>query len=158
MTHPRRAEAPPQFITVLTCREADLVFEVLQAAACGNRRRLPPGIAAIDDIHAVMRGGMAFFVAYRGRQAGDTRPVGTIGYRWERGTLRIVHVAVKPEARGTGVARRLVQAVEAVGAALGSTALSATVGTELDHDRLFARFGFQPTGEGERRPMVKPLA
>ena len=159
MMHPNRAdERSHSFITVLTCRDAELVFDVFHDAADGNRRRLPPGIAAVEDVRAVIRGGMAFFLAYRGRAAGDARPVGAIGYRWERGTLRITHVAVKAEARGSGVARRLVQAVEAVGTALGSTTISATVGRELDHDRLFERFGFQPAGEGDRLPMVKPLA
>lgn len=158
MMHPNRADVRQQFITVLTCREADTVYEVFRSASDGNRRRLPLGITDVDDLRAVMRGGMAFFVAYRGRQAGDTQPVGAIGYRWERGTLRITHVAVKAEARGTGVARRLVQAVEAVGTALGSTTISATVGRELDHDRLFAHFGFQAAGEGDRLPMVKLLA
>ncbi len=158
MMHPNRADVSQRFITVLTCREAEVVFEVFRAAADGNRRRLPPGITGVDDVRAVMRGGMAFFVAFRGRQAGDSQPVGAIGYRWERGTLRITHVAVKAEARSTGVARRLVQAVEAVGTALGSTNISATVGRELDHNRLFERFGFHQTGEGDRLPMVKHLA
>lgn len=157
MMHPHRADDRAQFITVLTCREPEVVFDVFYAAADGNRRRLPPGIMGTDDVRAVMRGGMAFFVAFRGRQSADTQPVGAIGYRWERGTLRITHVAVKAEARSTGVARRLVQAVEAVGAALGSTTISATVGRELDHNRLFERFGFQPAGEGDRLPMIKPL-
>jgi GNAT superfamily N-acetyltransferase len=157
MTYPNRAERQQSLITVMTCREAEVVFEVFRSAAEGNRRSLPPGIAAVEDVRAVMRGGMAFFVAYRGRLAGDARPVGAIGYRWERGSLRIMHVAVKEEARGAGVARRLVQAVEAVGFALGSTAVSATVGVENDHHRLFERFGYRASGEGERLPMHKPL-
>ena len=156
--HPHRADERQQsFITVLTSRDAEVVFDVFKSAAGDNRRRLPPGIVAAEDVLAVMRGGMAFFVAYQGRLTGENQPVGAIGYRWERGTLRITHVAVRLEARGTGVARRLVQAVEAVATALGSQSVSAIVGRELEHDRLFHSFGFRPIGEGERLPMVKSL-
>lgn len=155
MMHPTAGTTP--MITVMTSRDADLVFEVFRHAAEGNRRSLPPGISATEDVLAVMRGGVAFFVAYRGQLRGEARPVGAIGYRLERGTLRIVHVAVKEEARGGGVARRLVQAVEAVGSALGSTAAAATVGRENNYHQLFERFGYQATGDGERLPMTKPL-
>ncbi len=154
--HPTAGSTP--LLTVMTCRDAETIFDVFKAAAEGNRRSLPPGISAADDVRAVMRGGVAFFVAYRGQLRGEASPVGAIGYRWERGTLRIVHVGVKEEARGGGVAKRLVQAVEAVGAALGSTSVSAAVPQEYDHHKLFERFGYQVTGEGERLPMTKALA
>ena len=67
-------------------------------------------------------------------------------------------MAVKEEARGSGVAKRLVQAVEAVGAALGSTTVSAAVPQEYDHHKLFERFGYQVSGEGDRLPMTKAIA
>ena len=140
-----RQEPDQTVITVMTCRDARQIFEVLRDSAKSNRRRLPPGVGAIEDVVAVMRGGVAFFVAYVGAEA-----VGAIGYRWERGTLRIFHVAVKESHQRCGVARRLVQAVESVAFALGSTSVSLEVGREFDQHLPFERFGYAPARAEER--------
>lgn len=140
-----RQEADETLITVMTCREPRVIFEVLQGAARSNRRRLPPGVAASEDVSAVMRGGVAFFVAYRGAE-----PVGAIGYRWERGTLKIFHVAVKEAYQRCGVARRLVQALESVAVALGSTNVSLEVSPETEQHVPFERFGYAATRAEER--------
>jgi ribosomal protein S18 acetylase RimI-like enzyme len=100
-----------------------------------------------------MRGGVAFFVAYKNESGGaEIEPVGAIGYRWERGTLRIFHVAVKAHQRRGGVARRLLDAVEAVGMALGTKTISLTVDADPDVRSLFERAGYdlasEPTGAG----------
>lgn len=127
-------------ITVMTCRDAGVIFSVFEAAAHDNRRHLPSGVAAPEDVIAIMRGGMAFFVAYAG-----TEPVGAIGYRWERGTLKIFHVAVVASHQRLGVGRRLVQGVEAVGFALGSTNISVEVREDLCQLLPFERFGYKPS-------------
>lgn len=158
------AESRLPSITVMTCRDPHVIFELLGTAALGNRRRLPPGIACVEDVQAVLRGGMAFFVA-RGTLArgvgGRDHPVGVIGYRWERGALRIIHVAVLESHQRSGVARRLVNAVEAIAFALGSTNVTLTVAVEYDHHRVFERFGYQPTAKltesSHRVPMSKSL-
>jgi ribosomal protein S18 acetylase RimI-like enzyme len=145
---------PPSVITVMTSRDAKLIFEVMRDAAPGLRRHLPPGVSEVEDLMAIMRGGVAFFIAYI-----EDRPVGVLGYRWERSTLRIFHVAVKEQYQRLGVARRLVQAVESVGFALGTTSVSAEVSQEGMH-LPFERFGYQaePVGRGsERVQMHKAL-
>ena len=93
----------PRFpvIAVMTSRDAKLIYEVLKSSCGGSRRQMPPGVASMDDVVAIMRGGVAFFVAYDGAD-----PVGAIGYRWERGTLKIFHVGVKSSHQRCGVGRR----------------------------------------------------
>lgn len=142
MTH---HPTPPPMLTVMTSRDAPLIYEVLRAAAQGNRRHMPPGVGAVEDLLAIMRGGVAFFVAYS-----DGAPVGAIGYRWERGTLKIFHVAVSASHQRVGVGRRLVQAVEAVGFALGSTSISADVREEWCQHLPFERFGYRATEAAHR--------
>lgn len=145
---------PPSVITVMTSRDARKIFEVMRDAASGRRRHLPPGVSEVEDLMAIMRGGVAFFIAYI-----EDQPAGVIGYRWERSTLRIFHVAVKEQYQRLGVARRLVQAVESVGFALGTTSVSAEVSQE-GMQLPFERFGYQaePVGRGsERVQMHKAL-
>lgn len=148
-------EQPAPIVTVMTSRDAQRIFEVMRDAACGRRRGLPPGVGEVEDLVAIMRGGVAFFIAYI-----EGQPVGVIGYRWERATLRIFHVAVKEQHQRLGVGRRLVQAVESVGFALGTTNVSAEVGQ--DGPQLpFERFGYQAATAGrgsERVLMSKALA
>ena len=43
-------------------------------------------------------------------------------------------------------------------AEFGAAGASAAVPQEYDHHKLFERFGYQVTGEGERLPMTKALA
>ncbi|MDB5101982.1 MAG: hypothetical protein JWM80_6403 [Cyanobacteria bacterium RYN_339] len=129
--------------TVMTCRDARLIFALIREAAGGQRRGMPPGVSSVEDLAAVMRGGVAFFVAYK--NAPDTtnlEPVGAIGYRWERGTLRVFHVAVRATERRGGVARRLLQAVEAIGLALGTKTISLTVDSDPTQRALFERAGY----------------
>ena len=143
-------ELPPPIVTVMTSRDAQRIFEVMRDAARGRRRDLPPGVSEVEDLQAIMRGGVAFFIAYI-----EDAPVGVIGYRWERATLRIFHVAVKEQYQRLGVCRRLVQAVEAVGFALGTTNVSAEVGA--DGPLLpFERFGYAPAtaGRGSERVLM----
>ena len=146
MNHP---EQPHPIVTVMTSRDAQRIFDVMRDAASGRRRCLPPGVADVEDLLAIMRGGVAFFIAYI-----EDQPVGVIGYRWERATLRIFHVAVKEQHQRLGVGRRLVQAVESVGFALGTTNVSAEVGQ--DGAQLpFERFGYQPAdGRGSERVLM----
>lgn len=148
-------ESLPAMITVMTSRDAQQIYEVLHCAAQGSRRHLPPGVSCVEDLNAVMRGGVAFFVAFA-----DTDPVGAIGYRWERGTLKIFHVAVRSAHQRLGVGRRLVQAVEAIGYALGTTNVSIEVREEWAQHLPFERFGYQATDstpEAGRRQMRKAL-
>lgn len=152
MNHP---ELPMPIVTVMTSRDAQRIFELMRDAACGRHRHLPPGVSGVEDLLALMRGGVAFFMAYI-----EDQPVGVIGYRWERPTLRIVHVAVKERHQRLGVGRRLVQAVESVGFALGTTSFSAEVGPD-GPPLPFERFGYQPAAPGsasERILMSKALA
>jgi GNAT superfamily N-acetyltransferase len=156
MTHhpdTHRAETGAPVIAVMTSRDAHQIFEVMRDAASGSRRHLPPGVSGVDDLIALMHDGVAFFVAYL-----DGEPVGALGYRWERRALKIVHVAVKEQHQRLGVGRRLVQAVESVGFALGTT----TVVTEAAPEGMalpFERFGYQPAtaGRADRREMHKAL-
>lgn len=129
-------ELPSPVIAVMTSRDAHQIYEVMRDAASGRRRHLPPGVGDVEDLLAIMRGGVAFFVAYV-----DGQPVGCLGYRWERATLRIFHVAVKEQHQRLGVGRRLVQAVESVGFALGTTTVSVEVGEE-GMELPFERFGY----------------
>lgn len=139
-------------ITVMTCRDAQALFDVIQAAAHDRHRGMPPGIASVEDLKAVMRGGVAFFMAYKNTPGSpDMQPAGAVGYRWERGTLRVFHVAVLAQHRRGGVARRLLDAVEAVGLALGSTSVSMTVNDEAVHVAIFERHGYRPQ-EGGANP------
>jgi ribosomal protein S18 acetylase RimI-like enzyme len=137
--------AEPRFptTTVMTCRDASTIFAFIQKASNGRRRGMPPGISSLEDLRAVMRGGVAFFLAYKSPTGtGELEPAGAIGYRWERGTLRIFHVAVAEQYRRSGVARRLLDAVEAVGMALGTKHVSLTVGSEADQRGLFEAAGY----------------
>jgi GNAT superfamily N-acetyltransferase len=152
--HPdiQRADASASLITVMTSRDAAQIFEVMRDAADGQRCHLPPGVSGEDDLTMCMRDGVAFFVAFL-----DGEPVGALGYRWERRALKIVHVAVKSQHQRHGVGRRLVQAVESVGFALGTT----TVAAELAPDGMvlpFERFGYQRTAASERVEMCKALS
>jgi GNAT superfamily N-acetyltransferase len=140
--------AEPRFPTtmVMTSRDTNAIFAVIQTASRGQRRGMPPGVTTLEDLRAVMRGGVAFFLAYKSPAGtGDLEPVGAIGYRWERGTLRIFHVAVTEHHRRSGVARRLLEAVEAVGMALGTKHVSLTVGSEADQRALFEAAGYNAT-------------
>ena len=132
-------------ITVMTSRDAKLIYDVIKDACGGSRRQMPPGVTNVDDVVAVMRGGVAFFVAYDAAE-----PVGAIGYRWERGTLKIFHVAVKGTHQRCGVGRRLVQAVESMGFALGTTNVTLEVAREMEQHLPFERFGYKPTAVGDR--------
>ena len=152
MTH--HPEPQPPLIAVMTSRDAKLIYDVLRDAAGGQRRNMPPGVNGVEDLQAIMRGGVAFFVAFEGDQ-----PVGAIGYRWERTTLRIFHVAVKPAYQRRGVAARLVQAVESVGFALGTTNVSVELGKENAQSFPFERFGYahsRPDGRHDAgRTMIR---
>lgn len=132
-------------ITVMTSRDSKLIYEVLKASCGGSRRQMPPGVNGVDDVVAVMRGGVAFFVAYD-----ESKPVGAIGYRWERGTLKIFHVAVNEAYQRLGVGRRLVQAVESMGFALGTTNVTLEVAREMEQHLPFERFGYKPTAAADR--------
>jgi GNAT superfamily N-acetyltransferase len=131
--------------TVMTSRDARQIFALIREAADGQRRGMPPGVSSVEDLAAVMRGGVAFFVAYKNAAGSpDLEPVGAIGYRWERGTLRVFHVAVKASERRSGVARRMLEAVEAVGLALGTKSVSLTVDADPTQRALFENAGYNP--------------
>lgn len=134
-------------ITVMTSRDARQIFALIREAADGQRRGMPPGVGSVEDLAAVMRGGVAFFVGYKNAPGtAELEPVGAIGYRWERGTLRVFHVAVKAAERRSGVARRMLEAVEAVGMALGTKSVSLTVDEDPTQRSLFERAGYNPAG------------
>ena len=139
-------ELLPSVITVMTSRDAQKIFEVMRESCGGRRRHLPPGVGDVEDLNAIMRGGVAFFLAYI-----DDQPVGVLGYRWERAALRIFHVAVKEQYQRIGVARRLVQALESVGFALGTTSVTGEVSAEGMH-LPFERLGYsaEPPGSASR--------
>lgn len=137
------AEPRLPLITVMTCRDASALFALIKAAAHGERRGMPPGVGSVEDLSAVMRGGVAFFMAYKSLPGtSELEAVGAIGYRWERGSLRVFHVAVRDNHRRGGVARRLLDAVEAVGMALGTKTISLTIGDEAEQRALFERAGY----------------
>ncbi|MEB3196500.1 MAG: GNAT family N-acetyltransferase [Candidatus Sericytochromatia bacterium] len=148
---------PLSLITVMTCQDAGVLIELLKSAAKGSRRHMPAGIRDEADLRAAMAGGLAFLAAYRTPVGGRSAPVGAIAYRWDHGALRIQHVAVREEARGGGVARRMVEAVENVATALGAPRIAASAGTTAGDQAFLERLGYEGYGSGERVPMTKPL-
>jgi ribosomal protein S18 acetylase RimI-like enzyme len=107
--------------------------------AAGTRERLIPGL--------VKHGGARVFLAYNGE-----RPVGLaiclVGFSSFRGQplVNIHDIAVSPEARGQGVGRQLLAAVEADARALGCCKV--TLEVRSDNVRamgLYRSVGFQPS-------------
>ncbi|MEB3285780.1 MAG: GNAT family N-acetyltransferase [Candidatus Sericytochromatia bacterium] len=157
------AEIPPPSrpvtsLTVMTCQDNAVLLEVLRAAALGSRRLMPPGLYDAADIKAAMAGGLAFLVAYAGPIQAQSKPVGAVAYRWDHGALRIIHVAVLESTRGTGVARRMVQAVENVAQALGAPRVAASAARRVGEREFLARLGYEAFEPGQRTSMVKALS
>lgn len=149
---------PVASLSVMTCQDPEVLLEVLRDAAKGARRLMPPGLHDAADIRAAMAGGLAFLAAYSGPAQARSKPVGAVAYRWDHGALRIVHVAVKEETRGHGVARRMVQAVENVAQALGAPRVAASATRRVGERDFLERLGYEAFEPGERSPMVKSLS
>jgi GNAT superfamily N-acetyltransferase len=83
----------------------------------------------------------AFFVVYR-----DATPVGCGAFRFiDAGTAEIKRMYVTPAARGTGLGRRLVAALEAEARALGARALVLETGVRQTAAlALYRAVGFEP--------------
>jgi GNAT superfamily N-acetyltransferase len=78
----------------------------------------------------------------------DARPVGTVGCRPEpERELELVSMWVAPDARNTGVADRLVEAVIDEARTRGDTTVTLWVAQgNAPAERLYARHGFVPSG------------
>jgi GNAT superfamily N-acetyltransferase len=136
-------------ITVMTCRDPQVILELLNQAQGAQLAPVKDADSLLEDL----RLGVAFFVAYA-----DAEPVGVLGYRWAASAMRVVQVAVKENHQRQGIARRLLQAVEAVGQALGTRNVTLEVPSAIQP--LFERCGYAPSGEALRsdRPLwVKTL-
>lgn len=92
------------FITVMTSNHAPTLEALLWPEAEGP-----------SPIPEMRQAGAAFLVASR-----DGEPAGAIAYRWEGMNLRVLRLRVAPAHRHAGVARRMLQAIEAIGASLGT--------------------------------------
>ena len=95
-------------------------------------------------------GRSAFFLAWDG-----DRPVGMVGgYRQDDGGWHVISMWVAPQARGAGLAERLIDAV--AGHARGQNASTLTLWVTDGNDRaraFYRRVGFRSTG---RRQQVRP--
>ena len=141
-------EPATSMIAVMTCRDPRLIQEVLAgASALGESRSDPEGA-----LNHWLAEGVAFLVAFA-----DARAVGFLAYRWTEGALRIDHVAVRDDHRRVGVARRLMQAIEAIGSALGTRNLSFELPPECR--ATFERYGYERSeaAPGDRVMMIKSL-
>lgn len=94
------------------------------------------------DISALQAPHISFFVADR-----DGVLLGCCALADKGDYAEVKSMFVDPAARGAGAGAALLQAVETRACALGHTVLRLETGTGLDAaHRLYARFGFVPTG------------
>jgi ribosomal protein S18 acetylase RimI-like enzyme len=137
--------------------EAPAVLAAILAAFGQYRGTLVPESSAFketpDTVRATMARGGAVIVERDGRLLGTTL------YQPEDDSLYIGRLAVLPEARRTGVAVLLVQAVEAIARAQGIPRLTLGVRLALaDNIRLFTRLGFRETGRTAHPGFTEPTS
>jgi ribosomal protein S18 acetylase RimI-like enzyme len=85
--------------------------------------------------------GALFYVIER-----EGRPIGRLYLHWRSDELRIVDIALLPEARGAGIGRALLEALMAQAAATGK-GVSIHVEQMNQAMRLYERLGFRRIGE-----------
>lgn len=137
--------------------EAPAVLAVILAAFEQYRGSLVPESSAFketaDTVRATIASGGAVVVEQDGRMLAATL------YEPEGDSFYIGRLAVLPEARRTGVAIRLVEAVEAIARARGIPRLTLGVRLALaDNIRLFTRLGFRETGREAHPGFTEPTS
>jgi ribosomal protein S18 acetylase RimI-like enzyme len=126
-------------------QEAAAVTAVIHAAFEPYRGKLVPDSSAHAETVETVRGKMANGGALLAEA--DGRLVAATLFEQEDDALYIGRLAVLPEARRNGLARRLVEAVEAIARERGIRRLTLGVRLALDDNiRLFTRLGFRETG------------
>lgn len=126
--------------------EAAAVLAVIHAGFGQYRGLLVPESSAFKETVDSVRGTIEIGGAVVAETA-DGRMVGTVLFQPEGDALYLGRLAVLPEARGQGVAARLVE--EVVRAAERRGCAAVTLGVRLalaDNIRLFTRLGFVETG------------
>lgn len=137
--------------------EAPDVLAVIHAAFGQYRGSLVPESSAFKEtaetVQATMAQGGAIVVERDGRILAATL------YEPLDDSLYIGRLAVLPEARRSGVAALLVEAVEAIARARGIPRLTLGVRLALaDNIRLFTRLGFRETGRTAHEGFTEPTS
>lgn len=137
--------------------EAAEVLAVILAAFGQYRGTLVPASSAFketpDTVRETMTRGGAVIVEREGRILATTL------YEPLDDSLYIGRLAVLPEARRSGVAVLLVEAVEAIARARGIPRLTLGVRLALaDNIRLFTRLGFRETGRTAHEGFSEPTS
>lgn len=137
--------------------EAPDVLAVIHAAFGQYRGSLVPESSAFKETAETVRATMAQGGAIVVER--DGRIVATTLYEPLDDSLYIGRLAVLPEARRSGVATLLVEAVEAIARARGIPRLTLGVRLALaDNIRLFTRLGFRETGRTAHEGFTEPTS
>jgi ribosomal protein S18 acetylase RimI-like enzyme len=138
--------------------EAARVLAVVHAGFAQYRGVLRPESSALaetaDSVRRKMEAGGAIVAE---RPAGGM--LGAVLFEPEGDALYLGRLAVLPEARGQGLAARLVGAVEAEARARGCAAVTLEVRLALeDNIRLFARLGYREVGREAHPGFTEPTS
>jgi len=138
---------PDVRIRPLIAADAAVAAAVVRAAFAAQSAATDPPSGALGETTASLAGKLA-----AGGGAGaevDGRLAGVVLWAETEGGLHVGRLSVLPEWRGQGMARALLAACEAEARARGLSRLTLRARLALaENQRLFARCGFAPIGQG----------
>ena len=142
-------------IRPLTTGEAAAAAALIREAFAAQSLPTNPPSGALGETTASVAAKLA-----AGGGAGaeaDGALVGVVLWAEQDGALHIGRVSVLPPWRGRGIARALLATAEAEARRRGLERMTLRVRLALDdNQRLFARFGFKPAGQGAHPGYAEP--
>ncbi len=141
----RREGEPLDDLRITRMRRRDLRGGVMEIEAASHPRPWSAGVFRAE-VEQMRTGARYYLVARRGR-----RIVGYAGLWFVADEAHVTNVAVLPEARRAGVARRLLVALADEAVRRGCTAWTLEVRvSSVGAQELYRAFGFAPAGVRER--------
>jgi len=141
------AEGNPVLIRAATGEEVDAVVGLIQRAFAQYRGRLQPESSALSETAATIRSAMATGILLVAIEQGCI--AGCVSVQRKADFAYAGRLAVDPQARGRGIARRLVAEAESLARQMGVGRLRVDVRLALPENRAFFRaLGF---AEGSHR-------
>jgi len=142
-------------IRSLTVGDAAAAAGLIRAAFAAQSRATDPPSGALGETTASVATRLA--EGGGGGAEADGALVGVVLWAETEGALYIGRVSVTPAWRGRGLARALLETAEAEARRRGLKRMTLRVRLALDdNQRLFARFGFKPAGQGAHPGYAEP--